>query len=99
MSSRSLDLPGVRHVATLAQMALKPDEEQMLLEQMNKVLGFFEILDAVDTSKVEPMSHSIELQTPFGDDKIAAGLAREAALQNAPDQEEGQIRVPAILEE
>ena len=42
----------VRHVAKLARIALTDEEVKKFTSQLSKVLGYMEILNEVDTSKV-----------------------------------------------
>ena len=51
----------VHYIANLARLQLKDDEAENLKEDMNKILGYVETLNELDTSDVEPLEHVIEL--------------------------------------
>ena len=47
---------------------------------------------------VTPTSHPIALENVFREDVPAGMLTQEEALDQAPDSEDGQFKVPAILD-
>ncbi|MED5045451.1 Asp-tRNA(Asn)/Glu-tRNA(Gln) amidotransferase subunit GatC, partial [Geobacillus stearothermophilus] len=51
-----------------------------------------------DTENVPPTSHVLDMRNVMREDIPEPGLPREEVLKNAPDQQDGQFRVPAILE-
>jgi aspartyl-tRNA(Asn)/glutamyl-tRNA(Gln) amidotransferase subunit C len=58
-----------------------------------------EQLRRVDTDGVEPTAHVLPLVNVLRDDEVRPSYPVEAMLANAPDAEDGQVRVPRILEE
>ena len=95
---KNLGLDEVRHIARLAHLRLEKDEEESLLKQLNNILGFFAVLDGLKTDGVQPMSHSIDLPNAFESDQPRPSFANQTALSGAPDQEDGQFKVPAVIE-
>jgi aspartyl-tRNA(Asn)/glutamyl-tRNA(Gln) amidotransferase subunit C len=53
----------------------------------------------VDTSQVGPTASVIALENVMREDEARPGLAREAALANAPLRDDPFLRVPTVLEE
>lgn len=88
----------VEHVADLARLDLDEEEKAKFTEQLNAILKYVEKLNELDTDQVEPTSHVIALTNVMREDVVRPSTPREKALQNAPDEDEGQFRVPAVLE-
>ena len=94
MSQPAID---VRYVANLARLELSEDEIAKFQPQLEKILGHVETLTALDVTGVEATSYSADIFGRMRDDVPHESLAREAVLQNAPDQAQGQIRVPKVV--
>jgi aspartyl-tRNA(Asn)/glutamyl-tRNA(Gln) amidotransferase subunit C len=96
------DMPGinedmVKHVALLSRLNFSPEELKQYTEQLNSILAYMDKLNELDTSNVEPTSHSLKMQNVFREDKVEKSLSREETLQNAPDQEDGCFKVPRVI--
>ncbi len=87
----------VLHVAQLARLSLEPAEIELFTRQLNDILAYVEKLQELDTTGVEPLAHVIPVFNAFREDTVTQGLPREAALDNAPAQEEGAFLVPRII--
>lgn len=88
----------VRHVAHLARLAISDEEVATFTAQLDSIIQFAEQLNELDTTGVKPTSHVLDMKNVLREDKSEPGLPREEVLKNAPDHEDGQIRVPAIIE-
>ncbi|WP_332633312.1 Asp-tRNA(Asn)/Glu-tRNA(Gln) amidotransferase subunit GatC [Halalkalibacter flavus] len=88
----------VKHVANLARLAITEDEAKMFTEQLDAIITFAEQLNELDTTGVEPTTHVLDMKNVLREDKPEKGLPVEDVLKNAPDHEDGQIRVPSIIE-
>ncbi|MFD1676812.1 Asp-tRNA(Asn)/Glu-tRNA(Gln) amidotransferase subunit GatC [Alicyclobacillus fodiniaquatilis] len=88
----------VSHVARLARLAMSEADRATLAPQLSEILEYAEQLQQVDLEGVEPTSHPFEQTNVLRADVAREGLSREAALANAPDVEDGQVRVPAVLD-
>lgn len=96
MSRISVDQ--VKHVAHLARLAITEEEAEKFTKQLDAIITFAEQLNELDTENVEPTSHVLELKNVLREDIPQKGLPREEVLKNAPEQQDGQIKVPAIIE-
>mgnify|MGYP001431210103 CR=1 FL=1 len=94
----AITIQDVEHVASLARLDLDEEEKAKFTEQLNAILKYVEKLNELDTDQVEPTSHVIALTNVMREDVVRPSTPRETALQNAPDEDEGQFRVPAVLE-
>lgn len=88
----------VKHVAKLARLNFSQDEEQMLTEQLNAILQYAEKLNELDTDEVEPTTHVLHLSNVMREDEARPSLPIEKVMANAPEEEDGQFKVPAVLE-
>jgi len=99
MSDVKITLTEVEHVARLARLALDADEKERMRSQLDAILGYVEQLRRVNTDGVEPTAHVLPLVNVLRDDEVRPSYPVEAMLANAPDAQDGQFRVPRILEE
>ncbi|MCM3666580.1 Asp-tRNA(Asn)/Glu-tRNA(Gln) amidotransferase subunit GatC [Mesobacillus subterraneus] len=88
----------VKHVAHLARLAITEEEAEMLTNQLDKIITFAEQLNELDTDNVEPTAHVLEIKNVMREDRAQQGLPREEVLKNAPEHQDGQIKVPGIME-
>lgn len=88
----------IQYVAKLARVALTPDEEKRLGEQLGNILGYIEKLKEVDVSGVEPTAHAFPLVNVTRPDEVTGSLTNEEALRNAPAKAGGLFVVPKIVE-
>lgn len=93
-----ITLQEVEHVARLARLALSDEEKEQMRSQLDRILGYIEKLNQLDTTGVEPTSHVIPMTNVFREDAVIPSLSRDEALANAPDGLEGFFRVPRIIE-
>ena len=87
----------VRAIADLARLALSPDEVVRLTRELDGILGYMEILRALDVSGIEPMTHAVALDCPLRPDEPGPQLGADAALANAPAREGSFFQVPRII--
>ena len=87
----------VLYVARLARLDLDENAIDKFAGQIDEILGYIEKLNQVDTRGIKPTSHAISLTNAFRDDVQQEHLDRERALDNAPEQEEGQFVVPKVV--
>ena len=92
-----LNRKDVEHVALLSRLELSENELDKFTGQLDAILEYIDVLNQVDTSAVEPMAHVLEIRNVMRADEVQPSLPREAALQNAPDAEDGFFKVPKIV--
>lgn len=88
----------VKYVAHLARLSFREEEIKTLTTQLDDIIGFAEQLNELDTEGIEPTTHVLDMHNVMRDDVVVPSLSREEALKNAPVQEEGQVKVPLIME-
>ena len=88
----------VKHVANLARLAITEEEAEKFTNHLDAIISFAEQLNELDTENVEPTSHVLDMKNVMREDVAKPGLPVEEVLKNAPDHENGQIKVPSIIE-
>lgn len=89
----------VEHVATLARLEMTEAEQETFSRQLSDILTYIDKLKTLDTEGVEPTATVIEQTNVFREDKARPSLPVETVLANAPEQAEGFLCVPRILED
>ena len=94
----SLTPDQVQRIALLARIAIRPDEVGGVADQLNRVLGLIDQLQALDTRGIEPMSHALDVVQRLRPDAITEENRREEYQAIAPAVEGGLYLVPRVLE-
>lgn len=91
----------VSHVAKLAKLDLTKEELEKFRDQLSKIITYFEHLEEVDTSKVEPTSHTAGLENVRRDDvvEIKDNLSVDEALSGTEKVHNGYFVVPMVLKD
>lgn len=88
----------IDYVGILAKLDLSGDEKEQAKKDMEKMLGFIEQLNEVDTTGVEPMSHVLPIENVFREDVVTNGDGSADTLKNAPGEKDGMIIVPKTFD-
>ena len=87
----------IRKIAHLARLKIDPKEEEKFASQLGDVIKHFEMLNELDTEKVIPTIHAIELKNITRDDVSQTFMNRDLLLEEAPSREGEFFKVPKIL--
>ena len=94
----SLSRKDVLQVARLARLELTDDELTRMADQLNRILGYVEQIQRLNTYGVEPLAHPLPVQNVFREDEPAPSLPIDEALSNAPTRVGDYFAVPAVFE-
>jgi aspartyl-tRNA(Asn)/glutamyl-tRNA(Gln) amidotransferase subunit C len=94
----SLTLSEVEHIAELARLELSEKEKERYREQLSAILDYAARLRELDTSGIPPTSSLLSTGNVLRPDQPRPGLPSEVLLRNAPQTQDGQFRVPKILD-
>ncbi len=89
----------IKTVASLSRLKIRPDESARVIEQLDEILNYVDILKSIDTDKISPTTYALPMQNVFREDIVKPSLDRDLALSNAPLKEDGYFKVPRVLEE
>jgi len=93
----SVSRKDVEHIAELARLKFSDKELDNFTNQLNEILTYVDKLNELDTEKIEPLSHPVENNNVFRDDKVRPSVSKEDALKNAPAKDENFFRVPKVI--
>ena len=88
----------VKHVAELAKLKLTEAEIDLFQEQLSAILAYADRLDELDTASIPPTAGVLPLRNVMRADEPRPSFPREAMLANAPDAEDGFVKVKIVLD-
>ncbi len=86
------------YVGILAKLELPEEEREQAKKDMGRMLDYIDLLNELDTSGVEPMSHIFPVRNVFREDVVRNEDEREQMLANAPAVKDGAYKVPKTVE-
>lgn len=95
----SFDNRTLDNLKKLCRIDCTPEEDQDILNSLNRILTYVQQLDEIDTKGVVPCNYVLQamLKNLMREDVVKDLLPREQFLNNAPEQIGGMIRVPPIM--
>jgi len=87
----------VLHIAALARLQMGEEELAAITGQLNVLLGYFDLLQKIDTEGVALTTHPLAKVNALRDDVPLGSLAVEAALANAPAAATDFFVVPRVI--
>ncbi|MCC8997863.1 MAG: Asp-tRNA(Asn)/Glu-tRNA(Gln) amidotransferase subunit GatC [Nitrosomonas sp.] len=94
----TLSLNDVKRIADLAYIEIDDNQAQATLTQLSSIFNLIETMQSVDTTSVEPMSHSQSVTQRLRDDIVTDSDQRALFQALAPQVEEGLYLVPQVIE-
>ena len=88
----------VLHVASLARLNLKPEEEEMFINNLSDIIDFADQLNELDVEGIRPTAQSLKIENVYREDEVNQTFTREEILKNAPSKEDGCFLVPKIVD-
>ena len=95
-----LNKESARQLSRLCHIDCGEEELDGLLQDLEKILQYIELLDEIDTTDAAPCNHIIEgMANVMREDIVGAVLDRDTFLTNAPSHIGGMIRVPPVIKQ
>ena len=88
----------IDHVARLARLDLSDQEKAQLKVQLGVILEHAAKVGEVAADDVEPTAYAIPRSNELREDSPEPSLPQQAALQNAPAEQDERFMVPKIAE-
>ena len=88
----------VLRAARLARIAIDEAEADAALEQLIRIFGMIEEMQAVDVAGVEPMAHAQDVTLRLREDTVTEADQHELFQSIAPRVEKGLYLVPKVIE-
>lgn len=87
----------VDKLATLAHLHFNTGEKEAIKGDLQKMIGFIDKLQELDTTGVEPLMHMSDAVNVLREDVPGAMLSTGQALQNAAQHDGHYFQVPKVI--
>ena len=83
--------------AAQAQLALSAEEEGRLSAAVSEMLDYFELMNEVDVSNLNPTTHALVRENALREDNPNPNNNQDALISRAPENEDNFIVIPNVL--
>ena len=94
-----MSLDAVRAIADLAKLELSDVEVERYAGQLSGILGYFEMLQKLDTSAIPATASVVPMTNVLLSDIALPALTPAEVIANAPAAQDNQFVVSAVLPE
>ena len=88
----------IEKLSELVKLPISEEEKSKLAGMLSQTTEYMDMLNELDTSKVEPTYQVTGLVNVFQNETLYKTLTQEEVLQNAINTKEGMIGTSAVLE-
>ncbi|MDR1012660.1 MAG: Asp-tRNA(Asn)/Glu-tRNA(Gln) amidotransferase subunit GatC [Lactobacillales bacterium] len=89
----------IKHMANLAKLEFSKEKLHQFAQTFGRIIDMVELLNEVDATNVPFTSHVVDSINVLRIDAALPGMDRKELMKNVPEEENGFIKVPAILDE
>ena len=93
-----LNLDLVKKLLTLSALSASEKEQHILFKDLKRIIELVDEMQEIDTDKVEPLRHPVDLPQRLRKDTPNYNIDREAFQKIAPSTENGLYLVPRVVE-
>lgn len=87
----------INKLAHLSRLEFAEEEKQEIKNDLEKMIGFIDKLNELDTTGVEPLLHMSENVNIFRKDKVSGSICKEDVFKNAPLHDDQFFKVPKVI--
>ncbi len=87
----------VDNLANLSKLSFDTEARSEIRNDLQKMVGFIEQLQTVDTNGIEPLLHMGDAVNILRQDMVQGSIQREEALLNAPLADKAFFKVPTVI--
>ena len=88
----------VDYVSELSRLRLDEQSKEKMRGELQQIIAYMDVLNTLDTTGVEPMSHVFPVKNVLREDETAPSMDRGELLKNAPATDGGTFLVPKAVE-
>lgn len=88
----------INRLSDLAKLEFEGEEREAIKQDLNRILSYFETLNTIDTTGVEPLIFMSENVNNLREDEAVVSISKTEALKNAPSKDSDYFRVPKFHE-
>ena len=92
-----IDEETVDKIAHLARLELNSSEKSAMIDDMNKILGFMDKLNEIDTTGIEPLVYMTDEVNILREDTVKQEITHQEALLNAPKHDDDYFLVSKVI--
>ncbi len=89
----------IGHLSHLARLQFDAESGKHMIHDLNRILGFVEKLEEVNTEGVEPLIYMTEETNILRNDEVIQTITQDEALKNAPRKDSDYFRVPRFIDQ
>ena len=87
----------VEKLAKLSKLEISEEDKPEIKAKFGQILDLVEKLQELNTDGVEPLIYLTPNKNIMRKDKVANMIAKDIALENAPDKDSDYFKVPKVL--
>ncbi len=87
----------IEYLEILTRLELTGEERETLKEDLDQMIAWIGKSGEADTAGLKEAACGTDAVNVFREDEVYSSMGREALLENAPEQKNGMIMVPAVL--
>jgi len=84
-------------LAHLSRLEFEEDEKEVIKNDLEKMIGFIDKLNELDTTGIEPLLHMSDNVNVFRTDTVKGEIGRKDVFKNAPLHDEKFFKVPKVI--
>lgn len=88
----------IDYIGILAKLELSGDERERGKEEIGKIIDYMDVLNSLDTTDIEAMSHTFPVKNIFREDEVKPSVDRDEITLNASHKKDGCFIVPKTVE-
>jgi aspartyl-tRNA(Asn)/glutamyl-tRNA(Gln) amidotransferase subunit C len=87
----------IEKLANLSRLEFDETEKQEIKTDLEKMIGFIDKLNELDTTGVEPLLHMSGNVNIFRKDEVQGEIGKEDVFRNAPLHDNEFFKVPKVI--
>ena len=87
----------VDNLANLSRLSFTEAEKTEIKGDLQRMIAFVEKLQEVDTTGTAPLLHMTDAVNVYREDIVKGSIAREEAINNAPETDGTFFKVPKVI--
>ncbi|HUZ61473.1 MAG TPA: Asp-tRNA(Asn)/Glu-tRNA(Gln) amidotransferase subunit GatC [Hanamia sp.] len=87
----------IQKLANLSRLEFNEEEKQEIKIELEKMIGFIDKLNELDTKGVEPLLHISENINIFRKDEVKGEVSKDDVFKNAPLHDDEFFKVPKVI--
>jgi aspartyl-tRNA(Asn)/glutamyl-tRNA(Gln) amidotransferase subunit C len=87
----------IEKLANLSRLEFNEEEKEEIKNDLEKMIGFIDKLNELDTTGVEPLLHMSDNVNVFRNDIVDGQISRKDVFKNAPLHDDEFFKVPKVI--